>query len=735
MDPPTQSPPAATGERLTGQVERIVFHNGENGFCVLRVKVRGHFEPVTVVGSTARVSAGEYVECQGQWVNDKTHGRQFKTEYLQMVPPGTAEGIRRYLASGMVRGIGPHFAGKLVKAFGERVFDVIEKEPERLTELPGLGPKRRAAIVAAWSEQRAVRDIMVFLRSHGIGAARAVRIFKTYGNDAIDRVRENPYRLALDIHGMGFATADTLAESLGIPRDSPLRARAGVLHLLQELSTEGHCARERATLIADCAKLLSIPAPVIEEAIDAEVRDKRLTIEPIGDRSSVFLTTLWNAEVGVADHMGRLLRHSIPWGRIDTEKAATWVEQKTGIALSDSQRQGVRAAVTSKLTVITGGPGVGKTTVINSILRILRAKGANPLLCAPTGRAAKRLAESTGFPAATIHRALEFDPAIMGFRRNHNYPLEADLIILDEASMVDVVLMSQLLRAVPDRAGLVMVGDVDQLPPVGPGSVLADVIASNRIPTVRLTEIFRQAATSQIVANAHLVNRGVIPERSPLNVPPDAPLGDFYVIALESPEIIQERLLPLIAERIPRRFGLDPIRQIQVLTPTNRGPLGTQALNAALRERLNANAGPGVTRFGWTFAPGDKVVQRVNNYDRNTFNGDVGYVVGVNREEERIAVDMDGRTVYYEFGELDELSLAYAMTIHKAQGSEYPAVVIALATQHYTLLARNLLYTAITRGRQLVVIVCQTKALAMAVRNAPSGNRLTKLAERLASTD
>lgn len=716
-----------TRERLGGTVERVVYHNEENGFCVLRVKVRGHPDLVTVVGNTPSASPGEYAECQGQWTNDRTHGRQFAAEHLRMVPPGTREGIERYLGSGMVRGIGPHFAKKLVKAFGERVFDVIENEPGRLTELPGLGPKRRAAIVAAWAEQRAVREIMVFLRSYGLGAARAVRIFKTYGNDAIGRVRENPYRLALDIHGMGFATADTLAERLGIPRDSPMRARAGVLHVLQELSAEGHCARERATLLTDASALLSIPAAIIAEAIDSEVRDRRLTLENIGDRPCVFLSTLWNAEAGVAEHMKRLLGHPVPWGAIDTEKATAWVEQKTGITLSDSQRRAVSAAAAGKLIVITGGPGVGKTTVINSILRILRAKGAAPLLCAPTGRAAKRLSESTGFPASTIHRALEFDPGAMGFKRNRDYPLETDLVILDEASMVDIILMGQLLRAIPDRAGLVMVGDVDQLPPVGPGSVLADVIASNRITTVRLTEIFRQATTSRIVANAHLVNRGIIPERSP----PGGPSSDFYVVVADTPEAVGEKLLQMAAFRIPRRFGLHPVRDIQVLTPTNRGPLGTQSLNTILQKQLNPNTGPGVTRFGWTFTPGDKVVQRMNNYDKNIFNGDVGYVVGVNKEEEQITVNVDGREIPYGFGELDELNLAYAMTIHKAQGSEYPAVVVALATQHYVLLARNLLYTAITRGRELVVIVCQTKALAMAVRNAPSVDRLTKLAERL----
>nr|VFK62455.1 MAG: exodeoxyribonuclease V alpha subunit [Candidatus Kentron sp. TC] len=716
----------ARNERLSGAVARIVFHNPENGFCVLRVKARGFSDLVTVVGAAATVTAGEYVECQGHWLNDPTHGRQFHAVHLLIVPPGTREGIERYLGSGMVRGIGPHFAEKLVRTFGERVFEVIEKEPERLTEVPGLGPKRKAQIIAAWAGQRAIREIMVFLRSYGLGSARAVRIFKTYGNDAITRVRENPYRLASDIHGMGFATADTLAERLGIPRDSLMRARAGILHVLQELSVAGHCAQQRSMLITDASALLSIPAAIIENAIDEEIREERLVQESIGGETCIFLATLRNAEISIAKHIGRLLRYSAPWGRIDPEKAAPWIGNKTGLTLSDSQRQAVFAAVNGKVIVITGGPGVGKTTVINSILRILRAKGAKPCLCAPTGRAAKRLSESAGVAARTIHRALEFDPR-MGFKRHQDYPLETDLVILDEASMVDVALMNRFLCAIPDRATLIMVGDIDQLPSIGPGSVLSDLIASSRVTVARLTEIFRQVATSQIVANAHLVNEGIVPERSR----PDAPLSDFYVVAADSPIAIRNKLLQIVTERIPRRFGLDPVRDLQVLTPTNRGPLGTQALNTELQNHLNPNAGPTVTRFGWTLAPGDKVVQRVNNYDKEIFNGDVGRVARVNKEEKEVTVDMDGRSVLYTFDELDELSLAYAMTIHKAQGSEYSAVVILLATQHYTLLARNLLYTAITRGRKLVVVICQTKALSMAVGNTPSARRLTKLAERL----
>ena len=715
------------GEGLSGSVERVTFHSEQSGFCVLRVKVKGQRDLVTVVGSAPSVTPGEFLECQGHWVNDRQHGLQFKADSLRCVPPSTLEGIERYLGSGMVKGIGPHFARTLVRAFGERVFDVIEDNPDALLALPGIGPKRKERVTQAWAEQKVIREIMVFLQSHGVGTARAVRIYKTYGEEAIARVTENPYRLALDIHGIGFKTADAIAERVGIPRDSLMRAQAGVRHCLQEIASEGHCAAYREVLAEQAAALLEIPPPVIGQAIVAELGLENLVEEPIEERPALFLTPLQRAEQGVAASLRRLRLSPVPWGAIDAARAIPWVEGQTGIQLSPSQREAVAAAVNGKVTVITGGPGVGKTTVVNGILRILDARGVEMRLCAPTGRAAKRLSESTGREARTIHRLLEFDPQTQGFKRDQYAPLDTHLVVVDECSMVDVVLMNQLLRAIPNHAAVLLVGDVDQLPSVGPGAVLADLIGSGAVPTVRLTEIFRQAAASRIIVNAHRINAGRLPE-------PKAPsdrTSDFYLIPCEAPEQVQERLLRVVTQRIPERFGLDPVAEVQVLTPMNRGGLGSRALNVALQERLNPSAEPRITRFGWTYAPGDKVIQLVNDYDKEVFNGDIGRVLDIDPEEGLVRVGFDGRTVEYELGELDELSLAYATTVHKAQGSEYPAVVIPLAVQHYTLLERNLLYTAVTRGRRLVVLLAEPKALAMAVKRVGSHKRLTKLRERL----
>jgi len=731
----TDSRQGAPAERLAGSVERVTFHSGESGFCVLRVKVRGQRDLVTVVGSAASVTAGEYLECEGTWVNDRRHGLQFKASSLRVIPPSTLDGIEKYLGSGMVKGIGPHFARKLVGAFGERVFDVIEDSPDRLLDLEGIGPKRKERVTRAWAEQKVVREIMVFLQSNGVGTARAVRIYKTYGEEAVEKVRENPYRLALDIHGIGFKTADAIAQRLGIPHDSLIRAQAGVRHVLQEISANGHCAAYREELAESSCKLLEIPAPVIEQAIAAELQEENLVEEAIDGRPALFLTPLQRAERGVAMSLARLQRNSPVWGRIDAENAIPWVEQQTGLALSGSQREAVAAAINGKVTILTGGPGVGKTTVVNSILRILKAKGVSVLLCAPTGRAAKRLSESTGAEAKTIHRLLELDPKIMGFKRDQYRPLEAELVVVDEVSMVDLPLMNQLLRAVPNHAAVLLVGDVDQLPSVGPGAVLADLIGSGVVPTARLTEIFRQAAASRIVVNAHRINQGRMPE---LPERPDhqrGPESDFYLIACETPELIHDRLLQVVTERIPRRFGLHPVRDIQVLAPMNRGGLGARSLNVELQQRLNPDAHPRITRFGWTYAPGDKVIQTVNNYDKEVFNGDIGRVVRIDEEEGLVFVEVDGRRVEYELGELDELSLAYAATVHKSQGSEYPAVVIPLSTQHYALLERNLLYTGVTRGKRLVVLIAQTKALAMAVKRELSVKRLTNLRQRLRVAD
>ena len=713
----------APPERLAGAIERVTFHSEQSGFCVLRVNVKGQRDLVTVIGSAASVTPGEFIEAQGHWVNDRQHGLQYRAERLQVVPPSTLEGIEKYLGSGMVKGIGPHFASKLVRAFGAAVFEVIETTPERLEELEGIGPKRRERVESAWAEQKVIREIMVFLQSHGVGTSRAVRIYKTYGEAAILKVTENPYRLALDIWGIGFKTADTIAQHLGIPHDALIRAQAGVRHVLQVWSEQGHCAAPPAKLVAMAVSLLAIPEPLIEQAIALERAADNLVL----DQELLYLTPLQRAELGCAQQLQRLLRGAPPWGLIDTAKALPWVEQQTGLALSPSQRAAVATMLAHKVTIITGGPGVGKTTLVNSLLRILRAKQITVLLAAPTGRAAKRLTETTGLEAKTVHRLLEFDPTSYQFKRDATHPLETQLLILDETSMMDTVLMNQVLRAIPDAAGLLVVGDVDQLPSVGPGAVLADLIDSGAIPAVRLTEIFRQAQSSRIITNAHRINRGELPL-----APPPGESSDFYLIYAAHPEAIATKLLTAVTERIPRTFGVDPVRDIQVLTPMNRGGLGVQALNIALQARLNPNRQPRIQRYGTTYAPGDKVLQRVNNYDKEVFNGDIGWITAVDPEQGTLTVDFEGRGVAYAFAELDELALAYAASIHKSQGSEYPVVVIPLAMQHYTLLERNLLYTAVTRGRKLVVIIAEPKALGIAVKRRESSKRITRLRERLA---
>ena len=744
-------------KRVAGAVERVTFHSEDTGFCVLRVNVARRREPVTVVGTAATVGPGEFVEAEGAWVNDRSHGLQFRAEHLRVVPPSTLEGIEKYLGSGMIRGIGPHFAAQLVRTFGAEVFEVIENDPERLRELPGIGPKRQSQVVAAWAEQKAVREIMVFLQSHGVGSARAVRIYRLYGDRAVDRVRENPYRLALDVRGIGFRTADAIAQSIGFDPDSIPRARAGVRHVLEEFAGEGHCAGERGSLVSTAAELLEVDAEVVEAALARDVSDGALVDETRDGESWIYLPALHRSERGAASRLGRLLAGGglPPWGDIDPEKAIPWAEQRVGFTLSGSQRAAAARTIRERVTVITGGPGVGKTTIVNAVLHIVRAKGVRVRLCAPTGRAAKRLAESTGLEASTIHRLLEFDPTTGGFRHGVDHPLDTDFVVVDEVSMVDVVLANQLFRAVPEHAALLLVGDSDQLPSVGPGSVLAEIIGSDRAPTVRLTEIFRQAGSSRIVVNAHRINRGELPEYpkapsraegagaaseagsgshpgsgAPTRANPADP-SDFYVIPVRDAEEARDRLLQVVTERIPRRFGFDPMVDLQVLTPGRRGGLGAAALNAELQSRLNPDPRARVNRFGTTYARGDKVLQTVNDYQKEVFNGDIGRIASVDLEEQTVTVDFEGRQAPYEFSELDELSLAYAITVHKSQGSEFPAVVMPLTTQHYMLLERNLVYTGVTRGKRLVVLVAEPRALAIAVRRFESVQRRSRLADRL----
>ena len=714
-------------EVITGLVERVTYHNAENGFCVLRVNVKGHKDLVTIVGNLHMISAGEFVQASGSWIHDRQHGNQFKAQFLKSTPPTSLEGIEKYLASGMIKGVGPVYAKKLIAAFGVDVFEVIEASPERLRQVTGIGQSRATQIIKGWADQRIIRDIMLFLHSHKISTARAVRIYKTYGARAIEVITLDPYRLARDIRGIGFVSADTIAQQIGIEKNSLLRARAGIAYALTKAMDDGHCGLPHHLLLTSVQELLDIPYELVVQALNLELDCEYVVQEVINQTNCVFLSGLFQAEKAIAKKLITLTQSPLPWSSIDAGVSIKWVEEQTAVSLSQTQKQAIEIALTSKVLVITGGPGVGKTTLVNSILKILDTKKLRIALAAPTGRAAKRLFECTGMEAKTLHRLLETNPIKGGFSKNEDSPLACDLLIIDETSMVDVPLMHAVMKALPPSAALILVGDIDQLPSVGPGQVLSDFIQSNMIPVIRLTEVFRQASTSQIITAAHTINQGLMPE---LKVSADEE-SDFYFIQANTPEDALDKIIKMLKERIPMKFGFSPFTDIQVLCPMGRGIVGTKNLNVELQKVLNPPTAQSISRFGWSYSVGDKVMQIENNYDKSVYNGDIGIITSISHEESEVVIAYDERLVVYDFGECDEIVLAYATTIHKSQGSEYPAVIIPLMMQHYSMLKRNLIYTGITRGKKLVIVIGEKKALTIAVKQRGEQRRWSSLKLRL----
>lgn len=718
-------------ETVDGTVKSVVFRNDETGFTILHVtpaETDGAFRlaarEITVLGTCAAAWEGEELHATGEWVDDPVRGRQFKAKSVECIPPKSVEGVRRYLASGLIRGIGPVLANRIVDRFGAETIDVLDHHSGRLREIPKVGPKKIASIVQGWREGKGTREVMIFTQMYGISAGKAAKIYRTYGPDSVAIIKRDPYRLCRDIWGIGFATADRIALAVGLPKDSPLRARAAIVFTLRtEADEAGHCWTSEPDLLLHAQELVGISVETLAEALKHELDAGRVVKE--GDR--LYLRDLWVAERRVAAKLKDLLASPPAFAPIDPDRAVAWWERKTGFTLAPAQLRAVRASVGSKVSIVTGGPGVGKTTIIRALVEIFQARtGVHKItvqLGAPTGRAAKRMAESTGAPAQTLHRLLKYNPQTNAFTYNEERPLAGDVFIFDEMSMVDIRLMADLVVALPRRATLILVGDTDQLPSVGPGNVLRDLIASQTIPTSQLTEIFRQDSSGLIVRNAHHVNAG-----EPFETRAGA--SDFYFVAQDDPAKALDLVLDFMVTRIPRHFHLEPLQDVQVLTPMRRNLLGAENLNAAIQKRLNG-AGPGVVRGGMEFRAGDRVMQLRNNYDKDVYNGDVGFVQSVEPAERTLVVLFDGRPVEYRAADLDELTLAYATTIHKSQGSEYPAVIVLLHRQHYMMLQRNLLYTAITRGKKLVLVIGSPWAVKQAIETNVVRARRTSLAERM----
>ncbi len=709
-------------------MERLTFADPNSHYAVVRLKVRGRRQPVTVVGPLAAVKEGEQLHLKGRYEVHPRWGEQFRVVWWYAVLPATVAGIEKYLASGLIKGLGPELAQRLVAHFGPETLTVIDDHPERLTEVSGIGPKKMGQIRRDWQTHKAAREVLVALQGLGVGLSMATKIYQQYGDQAVEVVTTNPYQLALDIHGLGFLTADHLASRLNLDPLTPARLAAGLLHLLDAMAGEGHVYVPEDLLLDKTGELLQVPRAPIYKTLEALAREGRVVLPELPGGRGVYKRTAWVAETGVAQSLGRLLTAPGSHPPLHLDDLINRVQLQRDLCLAPEQAAAVAAALKDKVLIITGGPGTGKTTIVSCILDLYQGLGARVLLMAPTGRAAKRLSETTGMAATTIHRALEFSPQTGGFRRSPADPLKAEVVVVDETSMVDIFLMYHLLRAVPPAARLILVGDAHQLPAVGPGNILKDLIDSGVIQVARLTQIYRQAKESLIVVNAHRINQGAYPV-----LPKEFGKGDFVFLELDDPEAIKARLLDLVAEELPRRYRLDPLRDLQVITPMHRGPVGIQTLNVELQQRLN----PGSDRWSWggrVYRRHDKVMQLRNNYYKEVFNGDIGQVCGFLKATDQLQVDFDGRVITYDPVEREELTLAYAVTVHKAQGSEFPAVLLVLTTHHYMMLQRNLLYTALTRGRRLVVVLGSKRALGMAIRNDRPVRRFTHLAARLRET-
>ena len=698
-------------------VERITYQNPENGYSVLKVKVKGYNDLVTLVGNLLEVPVGSVLLCRGEWKVDKCYGSQFVAATWEETMPATVYGIEKYLGSGLVKGIGPRFARAIVQRFGTETIDIIETEIERLYEVPNIGRKRVAKIRESWEKQKDIKNVMLFLQGYGVSTAYAAKIYREYGKESIDKVRENPYRLADDIWGIGFKTADGIAAKMGYEKEDPRRCRSGILYTLGQLSDEGHVYAGEEQLVKTAGQLLEAGETAIRDTLAGMLQAEDLIL----DKDAIYLPPFYHAECGTSRRL-RDLAESTGRSLFDGLFDPSSLTAETGIEYDEVQLAAIRQAVTSKVMVLTGGPGTGKTTTTQGIIAALKKAGLRVLLAAPTGRAAKRMSEATGMEAKTIHRLLEYNPQD-GYKRNDENPLEGDALIVDECSMIDILLMNNLLKAVPVGMRLVFVGDIDQLPSVGAGNVLRDIIDSQRIPVVRLVRIFRQAQKSRIVMNAHTINQGRFPDTS------NGRDTDFFFMREDDPERAAETIVRLVKERLPRAYRESPDR-IQVLTPMQRGVVGAANLNLLLQQALNPS-GPSLNRGGYTYRQGDRVMQQRNNYDKDVFNGDLGYIREVDTEERTLKVDFDGKWGEYDVTELDELTLAYATTIHKAQGSEYPIVVMPVLMTHFVMLQRNLIYTGITRAKKICVLLGAAKALAYAVRNVSVLKRNTRLKERL----